>query len=422
MKRNRLKQIFIVLIAISLLFLSACGGGGNDKKSNEGSGKDHQNVLKVSVDGMYIDYLNEIKSDFEKEHRVLVEITEKDMFETLEALALDGPAGIAPDVMIAPYDRVGNLGQQGHLAEISLPEDGRYDDTDKQQVTINGKIYGAPFVIETLVLYYNKNLIDDAPTTFEELEALAKDDRFAFESEKGKSTAFLANWVDFYMTYGLISGYGGYVFGNDGTDTTDIGLNTEEAIEGIEYAVKWYQEIWPQGMLDVSTASNFIDTQFTSAKAAAIIGGPWSAATYKEAGIDFGVSKIPTLPNGEEYQPFAGGKAWVISNYSKNKELAAEWINYITNEVQQQKLYEMLNEVPANQGTREIVASGDDDLARAVIEQYHSAVPMPNIPEMAEVWTGAENLMFDAASGKKTAEQSANDAVQIIKENIEQKY
>src|SRR5690606_38141925 len=110
-------------------------------------------------------------------------------------------------------------------------------------------------------------------------------------------------------------------------------------------------------------ASNFIDTQFTSAKAAAIIGGPWSAATYKEAGIDFGVSKIPTLPNGEAYQPFAGGKAWVISNYSKNKELAAEWINYITNEVQQQKLYEMLNEVPANQGTREIVASGDDDLA-----------------------------------------------------------
>lgn len=47
---------------------------------------------------------------------------------------------------------------------------------------------------------------------------------------------------------------------------------------------------------------------------------------------------------------------------------------------------------------------------------------MPNIPQMAEVWTGAETLMFDAASGNKTAEESANDAVDVISENISQKY
>ena len=42
-----------------------------------------------------------------------------------------------------------------------------------------------------------------------------------------------------------------------------------------------------------------------------------------------------------------------------------------------------------------------NELASAVIKQYESAAPAPNIPEMAEVWTGAESLMFDAASGKK---------------------
>ena len=41
---------------------------------------------------------------------------------------------------------------------------------------------------------------------------------------------------------------------------------------------------------------------------------------------------------------------------------------------------------------------------------------------MAEVWTGAETMMFDAASGNKTAEESANDATELIKQNIEQKY
>ena len=47
---------------------------------------------------------------------------------------------------------------------------------------------------------------------------------------------------------------------------------------------------------------------------------------------------------------------------------------------------------------------------------------MPNIPEMAEVCTGAENLMFDAASGSKSPKESANQAVKTIKEAIEQKY
>jgi arabinogalactan oligomer/maltooligosaccharide transport system substrate-binding protein len=41
---------------------------------------------------------------------------------------------------------------------------------------------------------------------------------------------------------------------------------------------------------------------------------------------------------------------------------------------------------------------------------------------MAEVWTGAESLIFDAATGKKAAQQSADDAVNVMKENIKEKY
>ena len=61
-------------------------------------------------------------------------------------------------------------------------------------------------------------------------------------------------------------------------------------------------------------------------------------------------------------------------------------------------------------------------MTKAVIEQFDSAVPMPNIPEMSEVWTGAETLIFDAASGNKTPQQAADEAVQFIEENIAQKY
>lgn len=417
------KNLAFVAMLTSLLVLAACGGGDKDG-DNSSSEKDQGSsagTLEIGVEDGYIDYVKSIVPAFEEETGIKVKVTERDLFETLEALPLDGPAGIAPDVMVAPYDRVGNLGQQGHLAEYTFPDDGRYDDLDKQQVTIDGKIYGAPFVIESLVLYYNKDLVDQAPQTFADLEALAEDDRFAFSSESGRTTAFLANWLDFYSTYGLLSAYGGYVFGDNGSDPSDIGLNTEGAIEGIEYATEWFNK-WPQGMLDSTTAGNFIDEQFTTGKAAAIIGGPWSASDYNEAGINYGVSMIPTLPNGEEYQPFAGGKAWIASNYAKDPEAAQKWLDFVTNEENQQKLYDDKGEVPANQMTRATVAEAGDELTAAVINQYSNAIPMPNIPQMAEVWTGAETLMFDAASGNKTAEESANDAVDVISENISQKY
>ena len=432
------KKTKLGIITASAAFLLAACGGGNDEPAESGTtgggdtagteettaGDFEGQTLKVTVGDDYTAFVEAIIPAFEEEYGVTVDLAEIDMFDNLEALPLDGPAKLGPDVMIAPYDRTGGLGLQGHLLEVSLPDDGRYDETDELQVTANEAFYGAPFVIEALVMFYNKDLIETPPTTFEELEALTEDERFAFAAESGKSTAFLSNWVDFYNSYGLLAGYGGYVFGEDGSDVTDIGLNTPESIEAIEYAQKWFQEYWPQGMLDKTTSGNFIDDQFISGTAGAIINGPWGAAAYREGGVNYGVAPVPTLPNGEEYAPFAGGKAWIISSYSEVGELAQEWLNFVTNEENMMLLFnEYTNEIPANQAARQTIReAGEDELAVAVIEQYNSAIPMPNIPEMAEVWTGAETMMFDAGSGNKSAEESANESVEIIEQNIEQKY
>lgn len=422
------KAVFSFLLMGLLLLLGACSGG-DETSSGEGtsdsgsSNGDATGSLEVGVSSDYVDYLNELIPKFEEETGIKVEVTERDMFETLEALPLDGPAGLAPDIMVAPYDRIANLGQQGHLAEVTLVDDGRYDETDEQQVTYDGKIYGAPMVIESLVLFYNKALLDMAPATFAELEELATDERFAFEGESGKNTGFLVNWLDFYYAYGLVAGFGGYVFGADGTDPADIGLNTPEAVEAIKYATQWYQNVWPQGMLDASSAANFVDEMFTTGKAAAVIDGPWAAANYRDAGVDYGVATIPTLPNGENYKPFAGGKGWIISNYTQNKEAAQQFLDFITNEENQMRLYEMRGEIPANKlAQKQIAEAGTDEMATAVINQYSSAIPMPDIPQMAEVWEPGKNMFFEAATGDKSAEQAADDAVQTITQNIEQKY
>ena len=415
MKRTILRSAAVLgTVGFASLLLVACGG----KKEDSSSAK---NELTVYVDNGYKSYMEEAAKAFEKESGTKVNIKTGDALGGLDKLSLDNQSGKAPDVMMAPYDRVGGLGNDGQLAEVALNKDSKTDKTTESLVTNGGKVYGAPAVIETLVLYYNKDLLQEAPKTFGELEELAKDSKYDFAGEDGKNTAFLADWTNFYYAYGLLSGNGGYVFGKNGTDPKDIGLNNQGAIDGIEYAKTWYAK-WPKGLQDTKGAANFIQTQFQEGKTAAIIDGPWKASSLKEAKVNYGVATIPTLPNGKAYSAFGGGKAWVIPAGAKNLDGAQKFIDFLTSTDQQKALFDKTNEVPANTEARKYAVSKNDELTTAVVDQFKNAQPMPNISEMSAVWDPAATMLFDAVSGKKSAKASADDAVKLIKETIEQKF
>ena len=415
MKRTILRSAAVLgTVGFASLLLVACGG----KKEDSSSAK---NELTVYVDNGYKSYMEEAAKAFEKESGTKVNIKTGDALGGLDKLSLDNQSGKAPDVMMAPYDRVGGLGSDGQLAEVALNKDSKTDKTTESLVTNGGKVYGAPAVIETLVLYYNKDLLQEAPKTFGELEELAKDSKYDFAGEDGKNTAFLADWTNFYYAYGLLSGNGGYVFGKNGTDPKDIGLNNQGAIDGIDYAKTWYAK-WPKGLQDTKGAANFIQTQFQEGKTAAIIDGPWKASSLKEAKVNYGVATIPTLPNGKAYSAFGGGKAWVIPAGANNPEAAQKFVDFLTSTDQQKAFYDKTNEVPANTEAREYAVGKNDELTTAVVKQFENAQPMPNISEMSTVWDPAATMLFDAVSGKKSSKDAADDAVKLIKETIEQKF
>ena len=418
MKNKALKSAAVLgTVALASFILAACGSKASSTKSSESGDKN----VTVYVEEQYKAYMEKAAAAFEKETGSKVTIKTGDQMGGLDNLSLDNQTGKAPDVLMAPYDRVGSLGTDGQLNEVKLSKDSKTDKTTESLVTTEGKTYGAPAVIETLVMYYNKDLISKAPTTFAELEELAKDSKYAFAGEDGKTSAFLADWTNFYYAYGLLAGNGGYVFGDNGKDPKDIGLANEGAIKGIEYAKTWYAK-WPKGMQDTEGAGNLIQSQFQEGKTAAIIDGPWKASALKEAKVNYGVSTIPTLPNGKEYAAFGGGKAWVIPTGAKNPEVAQKFVDFLTSTDQQKAFYDATNEVPANTEAREYAVSKKDELTDAVVKQFQSAQPMPNISEMSTVWDPAKTMLFDAVSGKKDVKTAADDAVKLIKDTIAQKY
>ena len=175
-------------------------------------------------------------------------------------------------------------------------------------------------------------------------------------------------------------------------------------------------------MQDTEGAGNLIQTHFQEGKTAAIIDGPWKAQAFKDAKVNYGVATIPTLPNGKEYAAFGGGKAWVIPQAVKNLEAAQKFVDFLVSTEQQKALYDKTNEIPANTEARSYAEGKNDELTTAVIKQFKSTQPLPNISQMSAVWDPAKNMLFDAVSGQKDAKTSANDAVTLIKETIKQKF
>ena len=396
-------------------------GCGSSKSSSSSSSSKMDKTLKVSADPSYKSYMKKMVPKFEKKYNVKVTVSYKAMLDEDDALKLDGPSGKGPDVLMAAYDRVGQMASQGQLSTVKLAS-GRYNSTGKKSVTYKNKVYGAPVTIESEVLYYNKKLIKNAPTNFTQLEKLAKQSKYQYANDKTKSVAFLTQWTNFYNSFGVIKGYGGYVFGDNNTNYKKLGLNNSGAVDGLTYMTKWFTKYWPTGMQNVTSNENFVTSQFTSGKTAAVIDGPWMAATYKKSKVDFGVASLPKLTNGKNYQAFAGGKAWVISNYSKHKTAAQAWTDFISNTASQKEYYKISNEIPANTAARKYAVSTGDDMAKAVSKQYDVDVPLINLPQMAEVWTPAQTMMTNAAAGKMTPKQAADKAVKTIKTNISEKY
>ena len=405
---------------LASLLLVACGSKTADKAADSSASGSKE--ITFYVEDQYKAYAEKVAAAYEKESGTKVNIKSGDQLGGLDKLSLDNQSGQAADVMMAPYDRVGSLGTDGQLSEVKLSDGAKTDDTTKSLVTASdGKVYGAPAVIESLVMYYNKDLLKEAPKTFAELEELAKDSKYAFAGEDGKTSAFLADWTNFYYAYGLLSGNGAYVFGQNGKDPKDIGLANEGAIAGINYAKSWYEK-WPKGMQDGTAAGNLIQTSFQEGKTAAIIDGPWKAQAFKDAKVNYGVATIPTLPNGKDYAAFGGGKAWIIPSSTKNLEAAQKFVDFLVSTEQQKAFYDATNEIPANTEARAYAEGKKDELTTAVIEQFKNAQPMPNISQMSTVWDPAKTMLFDAVSGKKDAKTAANDAVTLIKETIQQKF
>ncbi|PLR81978.1 cyclodextrin-binding protein [Bacillus canaveralius] len=418
-------MLFVLLLGV----LSACGPDreatrpadtGKDKETKtEEPAKPEKLVVWEDTDKGIA--LEPAIASFEEKYGITVEFQELGMADKIrDQLRLDGPAGNAPDVVTLPHDQIGQVAIEGLIQEIKVDQS-VIDTFTESSITaqmFDGKLYGLPKATETPVFIYNKALMESAPKTMDEVYEFAKN--FNQEGKYG----FIAVWDDFYFAHGVLAGMGGYVFKEkDGSlDPANIGLNNDGAIKGAEYIQKWYSEgLFPNGIIGQSGGTTR-DGLFNEGSIASMMNGPWAFQGAKDAGIDIGVAPMPKLPNGKNMKTFMGVKGWHVTAFTDNAYWATKFVEHITNEENAKKRYELTQEIPPVKSLIDDPVIAENEGAKAVAEQSQYAVPMPNIPHIAEVWEPMASALQTIATGKSEAKPALDDAVKTIETNIESNH
>ena len=416
--------LMMMLVLVFSLALAACGpqrdaepeptpGETGDEVTDETAvdePKPESLTMWVNDEETQLQAYEDIAADYEAERGIAVNIVPMSMLDQLDALSLDGPAGIGPDLFIHPHDRVGAIYLQGLAAELDLTADqlAGYQEGALEALSYEGFQFGIPAVVETYGLFYNTDLIPEAPETMDELLDIARDLTNAANDEYG----FLMEATNFYFTYPFLAGPGGYVFGRDADgayDITDIGLANEGAVQGGQLIQSWFEE----GLMPRGITGDVMSGLFMDGKVGAVVTGPWSIPDFSDAlGENLAVTTLPTI-DGNNLNSFSGVKGWFVSEYSENKDWATDLALFITNAENSEHYFNLAGEIPARDDI-----TIDDDLRNGILAQAEFAEPMPNVPEMSQVWDPMGDALEFISQGDDVAEV-LEEAVEDIHEQIE---
>lgn len=121
-----------------------------------------------------------------------------------------------PDIFIAISDQISGAVNKGLITKLdrfsSDTEKAKYIPLAIDAFSHNGELYAVPRSIESLVVYYNKALLE-YPYEFMD-DYLKFNDKMLSEGKYG----LIGKLDQFYISYGIFSGYGAYVFGNKMAD------------------------------------------------------------------------------------------------------------------------------------------------------------------------------------------------------------
>lgn len=321
--RKVTKIVTCLTVATSLLLLGGCSSSSSSSDVVEIRFATWDSSEDLDDQQALVDAFNESHDDI----NVTLEAYGDD-FDT--KLSAGMGAGDAPDVMY--------MWNYPAYSEALEPLDSYIESEGEDYVdnfyeavleynSLDGVLYGIPVGMSTHGLYYNAEIFEaagldvpDETWTWDDVVEAAAIITENVEDVYGFSYKMVPYIYDFEMF--MWSNGTSYV---DADGNVDGYLNSAESIEVLTI----FQDMTIDGTAIGTSGSGY--SEFASGQVAMYVNASWALSSATEAGLDYGVTEIPSYGDNESVS-VVSTSGLAMSADSENKEAAWEFIKYWTSE------------------------------------------------------------------------------------------
>ncbi|GAA2338274.1 extracellular solute-binding protein [Streptomyces kunmingensis] len=406
-----------------MLAATACAPGTSD---NSGSAKDEKSgTLRVwlfqevnnapkkkAVDAAIAGFRSA-----HKDAKVQVEYIPVDTRAEKIKAAFNDPKS-APDVIEYGNTDTAGYVRDGGLADVS-EEFGRWadakdtDPTAKESVTVDGKIYGAPYFVGVRALYYRTDVFKDlgiaVPKTQDELAATAK----KIHKERPELYGLAVGGAYTYGAMPFIWANGGELAEKKGESYVSA-LDSPAAQKGIKAYTSLFGDANCPAAKCAGMGGNDTVTAFASGKAAMAIGGDFSHQAMEDGKVKgkYAVVPLPGVKTGDIAPAFAGGNNIGVLKSTSHRTLAVDLMQRLAGKEAQRALFSGMGFLPTYTDVRADVAREEPFVAPFVKTLGAGAKFVPASPAWAKIDASLvlPTMFQEVVSGRKDVEAASGDA------------
>lgn len=302
--------------------------------------------------------------------------------DIVERYIIASEQGLGPDIFIAPNTSLSELADAGLIEPI--PDDtlnpSLYYTASLATATYHNQLYGVPFAMRPLAMYYNRTLVGTPATTLSELLT---------QAESGTGSAIN---TQFRQILWGIQGFGGQLVDDNGRVILNQGAFTNW--------LNWLLTANANPEIFLSRDATTLRQLFIEGRVAYYTGMASELAGIRaEMGHDtIGVAPLPAGPSGASGPLMQSDLLMFNSSSSPSShESALELAVFLTNLEQSNTFMRDLQLVPTNRRVR--VDLRTYPAIAGFIEQTRTSVSIPYLPQVTRLIEEGDNTLLQVLEG-----------------------
>jgi len=272
--------------------------------------------------------------------------------------------------------------------------------------TVDGRLYGIPWYVDTRVLFYRSDVLaqvgfPNGPRTWDEWRTAMARIR---QQQRGRWAILLPTneWDPIVML----------ALSNGATLLDRRGTRGAFRDRAFAEAFGFYAEMFRKGYAPAVSNAQIANLyqQFAQGDFAMYITGPWNVGEFRrrlppEMQDKWATAPLPAAHAGEPTGiSMAGGSSLVIFRASKHKAAARKFIDFLSEPAQQVRFYELTGDLPARRSAWAASALARDSRFPAFREQLERVEPLPKVPEWEQIATAIYDRGEATARGTTSVE------------------